>query len=194
MTPITAEQQVINKDKSQALFRSADLAKALFPHEEWICTEQNIWVAKSRLSQEKREPEKWQKEMTQVRILTSRGSIAFFLPDKYIKGEIGSKTADLVLDGEVVEMKTISGGRATLGGKFKKGYKQGAILLKDCKIAKSHSVFIRLLSDFSIGSVKAQIAGVLKNRFDEGKFICFFETIGELHTWTYEELRSIIGT
>jgi len=81
MTPITAEQQVINKDKSQALFRSADLAKALFPHEEWICTEQNIWVAKSRLSQEKREPEKWQKEMTQVRILTSRGSIAFFLPD-----------------------------------------------------------------------------------------------------------------
>ncbi|MCL2186959.1 MAG: hypothetical protein FWB86_14090 [Treponema sp.] len=194
MTPITAEQQVNNKEKSQALLSSTELAKTLFPNDEWICTEPNIWVAQSRLSQEKREPEKWQKEMAQVRILTSRGSIAYFLPDKYIKGKIGSKTADLVLDGEVVEMKTISGGRETLGGKFKYGYNQGALLLKNCEITKKHSVFIRLLSDLPIRSVKAKIAGELKNRFDEGKFICFFETIGELHSWTYNELRSIIGT
>jgi len=173
---------------------SLELAKALFFDEEWIPTEQNIWVAKSRLSQEKREPKKWQKEMSQVRILTSRGSIAYFLPEVIIEGEIGSKSADLILGGEVVEMKTISGGRATLGGKFKKGYKQGAILLKNCTITKRHSVFVRLLSDIPINSVKAQIAGVLKYRHDEGKFICFFETIGELHTWTYKELRSIIGT
>ena len=35
--------------------------------------------------------------------------------------------------------------------------------------------------------------GVLKNRYDEGRFICFFEMTGELHTWSYNELRSIIG-
>ncbi|WP_157784210.1 hypothetical protein [Treponema primitia] len=36
------------------------------------------------------------------------------------------------------------------------------------------------------------MAGELKNRFDEGSFICYFETIGRLHTWTYAELRAII--
>ena len=169
------------------------LASVLFPNEEWIPTEPNIWVAKSRLSQERREPDKWNKEMSQVRILTSRGSVAYFLPDKYIKGETGSKTADLVLDGEVLEMKTISGGRETLGGKFRYGYKQGAILLQNCNMTKKHSVFIHLLSDIPIKSVKAKIAVVLKNRFDEGRFICFFEVIGELHIWTFNELRSLIG-
>ena len=188
MIAANAESIRRNTEKSLAL------AKALFPNEEWLPTEANIWVAKSRLSQKRREPEKWEKEMVQVRILTNRGSVAYFLPDKYIKGEIGNKTADLVLDGEVVEMKTISGGRATLGGKFKYGYKQGAILLRNCTITQKHSVFIRLLSNIPVKSVKAKIAGVLKNRYDEGKFICFFETTGELHSWTYEELRSIIGT
>jgi len=172
---------------------SFELAKALFPLEEWIPTEPNIWVAKSRLPQQKKEPKKWEKEMFQVRILTSRGSIAYFLPEMIIKSVIGSKSADLVLDGEVVEMKTISGDRETLGGKFRYGYNQGAILLKNCKITKKPSVFIRLLSDIPINSVKAKIAGVLKYRYDEGKFICFFETTGELHIWTYDELRSIIG-
>ena len=173
--------------------KSLVLAKALFPNEEWISTESNIWVAKSRLSQREREPKKWVKEMSQVQILTNRGCVAFFLPENQIQGD-GTKTADIILDGEVVEMKTISGGRSTLSGKFKKGYKQGEILLKDCPITKKHSVFIRLLSDISVGSVKAQIAGNLKNRFDKGKFICFFEKTGELHTWTFDELRAIIGT
>ena len=57
-----------------------------------------------------------------------------------------------------------------------------------------NSVFIRLLSDISVGSVKAKIAGELKNRHDEGSFICFFEKTGELCIWTHEELRAIIGT
>ena len=61
--------------------RSLALAAALFPLEEWIATETNIWVAKSRLIQKKREPEKWEREMSQVGILTSRVSVAYFLPE-----------------------------------------------------------------------------------------------------------------
>ena len=180
--------------------KSLALAKILFPNEEWICIEPNIWVAKSRLPQKEIEPKKWTKEMTQVRILTSRGSVAFFLPDLLLQDVKGSQAADLVLDGEVVEMKTIiSGSRETLGGKFRKGYKQGALLLQnfantEIKINKDHSVFIRLLADIPIKSVKAKIAGVLKYHPDKGRFICFFEKTGELHIWTYDELREMIGT
>jgi len=62
--PDSSELTGLNTEKSLAL------AAALFPLEEWIPTEANIWVAKSRLAQEFREPEKWEREMSQVRILT----------------------------------------------------------------------------------------------------------------------------
>ena len=181
------EQIHLNTEKSLAL------ARALFPAETWIATETNIWVAKSRIAQEFREPDKWQREMSQARILTSRGSVAYFLPERTIEGEGMMRYADLAMDGEIVEMKTVAGTRATLGTQFKYGYKQGAMLVKDCKITKKHSVFVWMLSDISIGSVKAKIAGELKDRRDEGTFICYFEKTGDLYKWTYEELRAIIG-
>ena len=112
--------------------KSLVLATALFPEEEWVATEKNIWVAKSRLSQEYREPEKWEREMTQARIMTSRGSVAYFLPEKAVEGEGMMRYADLAMDGVIVEMKTVAGTRATLGTQFKYGYKQGAMLVKDC--------------------------------------------------------------
>jgi len=168
------------------------LASALFPAEQWVSTEANIWVAKSRLVEEKREPEKWEREMSQVRILTGRGSVAYFLPEKKNEGK-GKVYVDTVIDGEIVELKTVSGNRNTLGTAFEQGFKQGTAVVQDYPEIKTHSVFIRLLSDFTVGSVKAKIAGELKNRTDEGCFICYFEKTGELYTWTYGELRSIIG-
>jgi hypothetical protein len=181
------EQQLLNAEKSLAL------ASALFPQEKWIPREANIWVAKSRLAEKYREPEKWKREMSQARILTSRGSVAYFLPEIEIKGESRKQCADLVLNGEITEMKMVSGSRVTLGGQFRYGFKQGSLLLENYAITKKHSVFIWLLSDLPVGSVKAKIAGELKERKDEGSFICFFEKTGKLCTWTYEELRSIIG-
>jgi hypothetical protein len=187
MSTNSPDQRLLNAEKSLAL------AKVLFFDEEWIPTEANIWVAKSRLVEEYREPDKWEREMSQVRILTGRGRVAYFLPEKAVHWESKKQCADLVLDGEIVEMKTVSGTRVTLGGQFRYGFKQGALLLESCTVTKKHSVFIRLLSDLSVGSVKAKIAGELKERKDEGSFICFFEKTGELFTWTYEELRAIIG-
>ena len=172
--------------------KSLRLASTLFPYEEWIFKEKNIYVAKSRLLQEYREPEKWKREMSQVRILTNIGSVAYFLPEKIFEGKAGLRCADTVIDGEIVELKTVSGTRATLSKDFKKGYKQGASLIKEHAEIRSHSVFIRLFSDLEVESVKAKIAGELKTRLDDGCFICFFETYGKLHRWSYEELRSII--
>jgi len=187
------EQRRLNTKASTGCQRSFALASTLFPHEEWIPKEANIWVANSRLVEEFREPGKWEREMSQVRILTSRGSVAFFLPEQEIKGESRKRCADLVLDGGIVEMKTVSGTRATLGGEFRLAYKQGASLLGGKAEVTEHSVFIRLKTDLSLISVMSKIAGELKDRPDQGSFICFFEASGDLFSWTYEELRSIIG-
>jgi hypothetical protein len=173
--------------------KTQELAIRLFPNEQWIRTDANIWVAESRLIEEYREPEKWKREMSQVRILTNRGSVAYFLPEKLTEGEAGLRCADTVIDGEIVELKTVTGTRATLSKDFKKGYKQGASLVKDHTDIKNHSVYVRLFSDLPVESVKAKIAGELKTRYDSGNFICFFETVAELHKWSYSELRAMIS-
>ena len=173
--------------------KSRSLASALFPGEEWVLKEPGIWVAKSRLPEEYREPVKWEREISQVRILTSRGSAAYFLPEVDKGGEAAKLCADLVLDGIVMEMKTVSGTRTTLGTEFRFAYRQGAVLLADYPGIESHSVFIRLLSNLEVDSVRAKIAGELKNRSGTGHFTCYFEHIGKLYTWSYDELRSIIG-
>jgi len=178
--------------------KSLTLAKALFPDEEWIPIDANIWVAKSRLSQRDKEPKKWAKEMSQAQILTNRGSAAYFLPESEKLGNPNKRYPDMVLDGTILEIKTVIGTIKTLGLEFKRGYKQGKSLLETNLPAENqeqgHSVFIHLISDLKIEAVKAKIAGELKNRLDEGNFICLFEKTGELFNWTYRELREIIGT
>ena len=71
-----SEQYRLNVKKSYLL------ASTLFPLEEWIPTEVGIWVAKSRLVVKYREPDRWEREMAQVRILINRGSAAYFFTGK----------------------------------------------------------------------------------------------------------------
>jgi hypothetical protein len=134
--------------------------------------------------------------MSQVRILTSRGSVAYFLPECEKNEEPNKRYPDMVLDGTVLEIKTVSSTIKTLGMEFKRGYKQGqSLLMTNLPVnypTQGHSVFIYLISNMKIEAVRAKIAGELKNRMDEGSFICFFEQSGELFSWTYTELRAII--
>jgi hypothetical protein len=172
--------------------KSRILASLLFPDEKWVYRAPGIWVAQSRLAEEYKEPDKWKREMSQILILTSRGAAVYFLPEKQ-NDDKGKIYADTVINGEVTELKTVSGSRATLGTDFRQGYHQGAALVKGCTCTGKHSVFIRLLSNLGVDSVRAKIAGELKNRSGEGHFTCYFEQSGKLYTWSYDELRSIIG-
>ncbi|MDR1129017.1 MAG: hypothetical protein LBL20_06870 [Treponema sp.] len=131
--------------------------------------------------------------MEQARILTGGGSVAYFLPEAEIKGEIGRRCADMALDGAVMEMKTVGGTRATLGGEFRLAYKQGEALTMRLPGLCENSVFILLKSEMSRISVMSKIAGELKNRTGKGFFLCYFEHTKRLCSWTYDELRSIIG-
>jgi hypothetical protein len=171
--------------------KSLTVAATLFPDEKWINTEKNIYIAKNRMIEKVREREKWEREMSQVRILANRGSVVYFLPEKKNEGK-GKVYVDTVIDGEIVELKTVSGNRNTLGTAFEQGFKQGAAIVREYPELQTHSVFIRLFSDLTIGSVKAKIAGELKNRPGNGFFMCFFEQTGELYKWPYEELRMLI--
>jgi len=187
-------EQRLNTEKSRAL------ALALFPHEEWIPHGEGIFIAKSRLTGGHKEQAKLYREIADVRILTGRGSVAYFLPERPDKREnakkesIHSMHADTVIDGIIVELKTVSGNRATLGKSFRRGYKQGRSLLQKHKIITEHSVFLRVFTPFKVDNVRAKIAGELKNLTDKGCCICYFEATEKLFYWSYEELRTLIGT
>jgi hypothetical protein len=122
-------------------FTTRRLAKKLFPHEKWVKVEPCVWVAFSRLQEKVKEPEKWEREISHVRLVTSRGSVAYFLPEIETKGETGQMRADLVLDGTITELKTVAGTRETLGYQFRIGYKQGAALTKGRTDIQEHSFF-----------------------------------------------------
>jgi hypothetical protein len=174
--------------------KSLILASKLFPKEEWIPHGEGLFVAKSRFSRRHKEQVKLYREIADVRILTGRGSVAYFLPERIYDKNKGKRCADTVLDGAIVELKTISGNRTTLGKSFKKGYKQGLSMLETYpEIKAEHNVFLRLYTPFTIESVRAKIAGELKNSSDKGSCICYFEATEEIYYWTYDELRAIVG-
>ena len=193
MPYITPKLTLFNVEKSLAL------ASTLFPLEEWIPHGSNVFVAKSRLTGGYKEQAKLFREIADVRILTGRGSVAYFLPERFDSEEVpraeepNSMHADTVIDGVVVEIKTVSGNRATLGKSFRRGYKQGRSLLRKHGITAEHSVFLRIYTPLNVDSVRAKIAGELKNSTDKGYCICFFEAKEELYFWTYDELRAIIN-
>ena len=174
--------------------KSFTLATALFPREEWISHGDGIFIAKSRLSGNHKEQAKLYREIADVRILTGRGSVVYFIPELPGDRSKGKRHADTVLDGAIVEIKTISGNRTTLGKSFKKGFKQGLSMLKTHpEIRAEHNVFLRLYTPFSVESVRAKIAGEIKNSTDKGYCICYFEATEELYYWTYDELRAMVG-
>ena len=186
MPPEPSDQYHLNVKKSYLL------ASTLFPLEEWIARRKGIFIAKSRLRTTSKERAKLAWEIEQIRVFIRADSVVYFLPEHDNKNNFGRLSADAVIDGEIVEVKTVTGTRATLGTEFRKGYKQGAYLCGILPEMKAHSVFIRLFSNISPGSVKAKIAGELKNRTNDGRFSCYFEVSGALYSWTYDELRSLL--
>jgi hypothetical protein len=181
MLPSSPELRRINAEKSLAL------ASVLFPGEEWLLKEPGVWVAKSRFRHTPKEREKLTWEIAQIRVLLDLESTVYFLPEIEDDENLGKLSADTIINGEIVEIKAVSGTRATLGTEFKKGYRQGAYLAKLLPEPQRHSVFIRLFSNLSPGSVKAKIAGELKERLDPGTFYCYFEISGMLFSWTFED-------
>jgi len=97
-----------------------------------------------------------------VRIHAGRGSVAYFLPERFNIEEVPrdkeshSMHADTVINGVVVKIKTISGNRATLGKSFRRGYKQGCSLLRKHGITTEHSVFFRIYKSFNVDSSSAR--------------------------------------
>jgi hypothetical protein len=190
--PEVSEEQQKNAESARRL------AVALYPDEEWVEHEVGIYVAKSRLDKGHKAQSILLREIADARLILNETSMVYFLPDLYEEVETQKDDAhqlhpDTVINGEVVELKSVIGNRETLGKSFRRGYKQGRSLLNHHGVEAAHSVFMRIYGAFTVKSVKAKLAGELKTYDDKGTAICYFETTGQLYRWPYAELKALIG-
>jgi hypothetical protein len=179
---------------ADAEYATRTLAAAMYPAEQWVqAPDPGIYIASSRHRAAKKshsEAQKLGRELAQCARLTRRGSIVFLLPENANESR---PAADAIIDGEVVELKKVTGNRTTIGTDFRGAYHQGAATMhKFPALVSSHSVFLDMDTQETVASIHGKLAGELKTKTDLGSVICYFKNSGELYQWSYAELRKSI--
>ena len=72
------------------------IASQLFPNEQWIYIDENIFIAASRAPRSSRESEILAQEISQARILATLGHTIYLLPEF---GSSNTKHPDAIVDG-----------------------------------------------------------------------------------------------
>jgi hypothetical protein len=89
--------------------RAQEKAVSLYPNEIWLKIEEQIFIAQNRQSRNETQQQILDKELVQARILTGFGSTVYLLPEVIDPAHLGIKYPDAVVDGFVMEFKTITG-------------------------------------------------------------------------------------
>jgi len=83
--------------------KAMQTARKLYPHEKWELLENGIFIAKSRMPRSAEQIHTLEKELRQARILVTRGSTIYLLPETPPPGEKHVKYPDAVVDGYIME-------------------------------------------------------------------------------------------
>jgi hypothetical protein len=148
--------------------RARNTASRLFPAATWTEIEPRVFLAKSREPRNKRQFEILEKERVQARLLVSRGSTVYLLPEPTsISGE---KHPDAVVDGFVMEFKTVTGSIEKVEKRFK-GARE-----------KTENVFLKIDSDLTTEEVLSKLKWICyRNQYKTGALIVYFTSVREFH-------------
>jgi len=157
--------------------KTRKLAAALFPWEEWVQVEERIFVANSR----PRHTAVFAKELIQARILAARASTVYFLPE-YTNNE-GKKSADAVVDGLVMEFKTVTGALNKVERHFRYSRKQGK------------NVFLKVDNpELSRDMIQENIAKTLQDSSytggTDGLVIVHITEAEKTYYWTLQDIKN----
>jgi hypothetical protein len=103
-------------NESENAQAAAALAGRLFPHEIWNEAVPGVYIAENRQPRGKNQRQILTKELIQARILADLGNVVYLLPEIGISG---AKHADAVVNGWVMEFKTITGNIRKVAENFK---------------------------------------------------------------------------
>jgi hypothetical protein len=154
-----------NAAKAQAL------ACSLFPSETWNEKEPHIFVASRRTPRSKGQRIIFEKEMVQARILTERGCTVYLLPELSRKSS-DDPHPDAVVDGLIMEFKTVTGAFDQIEHRFADSRKQ------------AENVFLKFDPDFDKAAVLHTLKWKCKkDHYTKGLIWVYFSQTREFFSW-----------
>ena len=158
--------------------KTKQVAKDLYPHEKWEILEKGLYIAKSRIPRSAEQINILEKEIRQARILVNRGSIVYLLPETPLLGEKNKKYPDAVVDGQVMEFKTITGSIRQVEERYKEAR------------VKTNNVFIKIDGHLSRHNVTRKLSGYINRKgYSGGVIFAYFSQSGEFYKWSEDELK-----
>lgn len=151
---------------------SNEIVKKIFPNETWEEQYTNVFVAKSRRPKNSEQKKVFEKEFLMAKIAADKGHIVFLLPEYSIQ-----KSPDTLLDAEYTEFKNVTGNENAVSHRFREALHQG------------RNVYLKIDSTITVKRIKQIIAGVLKDKNNEGKLYCYITRLDALYIWNMQDLK-----
>jgi hypothetical protein len=150
-------------------------AFSLFPAEQWICIDNHIFMAASRAPRSIRQSEILNEELNQSRVLAAFGHTVYLLPEF---GPRKTKHPDAIVDGLIMEFKTVSGNERKIREKYKEARE------------KAEHVFLQIDPPFSHRTVASKLSGSIRGKgYESGLIWVYFRHTGKMVYWTVEGLK-----
>lgn len=157
------------------LLKAREKAARLYPDEVWLELEPHIFIAANRRPKNKNQRQTLEKELIQARILAKAGSVIYLLPETPVKDY--EKHPDAVVDGFVMEFKTITGGIRQIEERFKESR------------LKADRVFLKIDAPLTKEAVIKKLESViLQKLYDTGQVIAYFTDTQKLYFWNIADL------
>jgi hypothetical protein len=171
-TPINEANQPRQPDKALDAFNKA---AELFPNAVWVKIEEQIYLPESRQPKSNNQEKVLEKELIQARILVSRGSTVYFLPET--EGT-GIKHPDAVVDGYVVEFKTITGNIREIEKRFKEAR------------LKAENIFFKIDSSLTKEDVLNKLKWVsIQKGYHGGRITAYFSENEKMYYWNIDDFK-----
>jgi hypothetical protein len=169
--PIDEKKRAENAEKALLL------AAALYPSEKWEFSEVGIYIAKSRLPKSTDQYNILVKELAQARLLVARGSTVYLLPEIINPIHRKEKHPDAVVDGTIMEFKTVTGGLPKVIKRYKEGRDKASIIFLKIDAPHTRHAVMRALSGY-----------IRKKGYTGGTILVYFTKSEEFFKWTEDEL------
>jgi hypothetical protein len=152
-------------------------AESLYPYEKWETLEDGIFIAKTRMPRSAEQINVLEKELRQARILTARGSTVYLLPETAAPNQKRVKHPDAIVDGSIMEFKTITGSVRQVEERYKEAR------------AKTDSVFLKIDAPLTRHEVTRKLSGYIERKgYSGGTILVYFTQSGEFYQWQESEL------
>ena len=156
--------------------KAKEVAEGLHPREKWEVLEARIYIAKSRMPRSAEQIKVLEKELRQARILAERGSTIYLLPETTNPNKKHVKHPDAVVDGYVMEFKTITGSIRQVEERYKEA--------RD----KTEYVFLKIDAPLTRHDVTRKLSGYIERKgYSGGVVFAYFTQSGEFYRWNETE-------